>query len=137
MLALEQQAPEWLVRMGTAGGVADFERKHGHKLPDTLREYYRSLRLISLLQAAWDALNTDFFLSEVSDQDQPEIRTWRGKPHVVIGDFPYTGTACGAELTGEDQHMYWEGVFGPKQPFVTLPDWIHGLTLGLLGSHGG
>ncbi len=133
MLSLEQQAPKWLLRVATPGGVADFECRHGLQLPETLQEYYRSLRLISLLQAAWDVLNMDLFLADLPDEDQPHVRTWRGRPYVVIGEFPHTGTVCGAELTGDDQHMYWEGVFLDRQPSITLPDWIHGVTMRLLG----
>ena len=136
MLALEQQAPEWLLRMATPAGVADFERRHGLQLPDSLQEYYRSLRLISLLQAAWDVLNMDVYFSDVPDEDRPEIRTWRGKPHVVIGDFPYGGTVCGAELTGGDQYMHWDGDFVGGQPSITLADWIDGLIVRLLVDNG-
>jgi hypothetical protein len=135
VLALEQQAPEWLLRLSTPAGVADFERRHGFRLPDALREYYRSLRLISLLQAAWDICNIDVFLTECPNP--PAVETWHDKPHVVIGEFPYCDTVCGAELTGSDQYMYWEGVWQDQQPVITLSDWLHGSAVRLLGNSGG
>jgi hypothetical protein len=118
--------------MSTPAGVADFERRHALRLPDALREYYRSLRLISLLQAAWEICAIDVFLTDLGDSDLPPIRTWRDKPYVVIGDLPYGGTLCGAEATGNDQYMYWEGVFGDRQPEITLADWLHGAAARLL-----
>ncbi len=121
--------------MATPAGIADFEQRHGLRLPDTLQQYYRSLRLISLLQAAWDVLNMDVFLTDRPDQDQPEIWSWRGKPHVVIAEFPHSDTVCGAELTGDDLYMHWEGIFGNDQPFITFPDWIHSVTVRLLGGN--
>jgi hypothetical protein len=136
VLSLEQRVPEWLLRMATPSGVADFEQRHAIQLPGSLQEYYRSLRLISFLHAAWDVLNIDVFLSDLPDQDQPEIRTWQGKPHVVIGEFPHSGTFCGTELTGDNQYMCWEGVFGKEQPVVTLSDWLQRLTESLLGDNG-
>lgn len=132
MLELERHAPGWLLRMSTPGGIADFQRRHGLPLPPVLRQYYQSLRLICLLQAAWNELNTDVFLEDLDGEDLPAVRIWRDTPHIVIGCFPYCGTECGAELIGNDQYMYWEGACEDVQPHVKLADWLHGLALKLL-----
>jgi hypothetical protein len=102
-------------------------------LPDALREYYKSLRLINLLQAAWDTCNVDVFLTECPNP--PDVETWHDKPHVVIGEFPYCDTVCGAELTGNDQYMYWEGHSENRLPSITLSDWVHESAVRLLSDN--
>jgi hypothetical protein len=46
----------------------------------------------------------------MDNDDPPGLAYWNRKPHVVIGYYLYGDTLCGAELTGERQYMYWEGL---------------------------
>src|SRR3954463_365258 len=59
VIDLERRTPEWLTRLSTEPGVREFEAKYGLEMPTALRQYYKSTRLISLLQAAW---GVDVFL---------------------------------------------------------------------------
>jgi hypothetical protein len=115
--------------MSTPAGVADFECRHSVRLPDALRKYYQWLRLICLLQAAWDV---DVFLEGLESPDPPEVRSWNGKLHLVIGYFPHGDSVCGAELIGNNQCMYWEGFSENRRPELTLADWVHGAAVRLL-----
>jgi hypothetical protein len=94
------------MRLSTEAGVREFEAKYGWEMPTALRHYYKSTRLISLLQAAW---GVDVFLNDMDNDDPPGLSYWNRKPHVVIGYYLHGDTICGAELTGEHQYMYWEG----------------------------
>ena len=98
-------------------------------MPDALRHYYRSTRLICLLQAAW---GVDVFLEDSGSDDPPGLEYWDTKPHVVIGYYLHGDTLCGAELTGEHQHMYWEGFFAGREPDMTLSEWVCGAASRLL-----
>jgi hypothetical protein len=59
---LERRMPEWLVRLATEAGVRGFEARYGLAMPGALCQYYRSARLICLLQAAW---GVDVFLEGI------------------------------------------------------------------------
>lgn len=118
--------------MATPAGIETFERRHALRLPAVVQQYYRSPRLICLLQAAWSKLNTDVFLEDLNDEALPPVRIWKGAPYLVIGQFPHSDTECGAELDGDDPYMYWEGVFNDLQPRVKFADWIYGLAKYLL-----
>jgi hypothetical protein len=130
VIALERRLPEWLSRLSTESGVREFEAKHGLEMPDALRQYYRSTRLISLLQAAW---GVDVFLENMDNDDPPGVAYWNRKPFVVVGYFPHADTLCGAELTGGHQYMYWEGFSEGRVPDTTLPEWVWGAASRLLG----
>jgi hypothetical protein len=129
VLEVERRIPKWMVQLSSEAGFTEFERKHGVDLPDVLRRYYHSPRLICLLQAAWDV---DVFLENMDRVDPPEIRMWNGRPHVVIGYFPHSDTVCGAELLGQQQYMYWEGYSENRQPQYTLSEWVYGAASRLL-----
>jgi hypothetical protein len=109
--------------------VSAFEAKYGLEMPNALRHYYRSTRLISLLQAAW---GVDVFLEDMGNDDPPGLEYWDRKPHVVIGYYLHGDTICGAELTGGRQHMYWEGFSEGREPDVTLSEWVYGAASRLL-----
>jgi hypothetical protein len=98
-------------------------------MPNALRQYYKSTRLISLLQAAW---GVDVFLEDMDNNDPPGLEYWNMKPHVVIGYFLHCDTICGAELTGQHQYMYWEGFSEGREPDTTLSEWVCGAANRLL-----
>ena len=131
VVELERRIPGWLTRLSTEPGVREFEAKYGIEMPDALRHYYRSTRLISLLQAAW---GVDVFLEDpfIGNDDPPGLEYWNGKPHVVIGYYPHGDTLCGAELTGEHAYMYWEGFSEGREPDTTLSEWVCGAARRLL-----
>ena len=131
VLELERRMPGWLVRLSTEAGVREFEARHGLEMPGALRQYYKSTRLISLLQAAW---GVDVFLEDpfIVNDDPPGLEYWDGKPHVVIGYFPHGDTLCGAELGGARPYMYWEGFSEGREPDMTLSEWVCGAASRLL-----
>jgi hypothetical protein len=131
VLELERRVPEWLIRLSTEPGVSEFEAKYGVVMPEVLRRYYKSTRLISLLQAAW---GVDVFLGDMDNDDLPGLKYWNMTAHVVIGYFPDGDTVCGAELDGEHQHMYWEGFSEGREPDITLSEWVCGAAKRLLGT---
>jgi hypothetical protein len=130
VLELERRIPGWLIRLSTEPGVSEFEAKYGVEMPDVLRRYYGSTRLISLLQAAW---GVDVFLEGMENGDPPGLEHWNMRPHVVIGYFPDGDTVCGAELDGEHQYMYWEGFSEGREPDMTLSEWVWSAANRLLG----
>lgn len=129
VIELERRIPEWLIRLSTEPGVRQFEAKYGVEMPNTLRHYYKSTRLICLLQAAW---GVDVFLEDMNNDDPPGLEYWNTKPHVVIGYFPHGDTLCGVELTGDHQYMYWEGFSEGREPDTTLSEWVCGAASRLL-----
>ena len=129
VIELERRIPEWLIRLSTDAGVREFEAKHGLEMPSALRHYYKSTRLICLLQAAW---SVDVFLEDMDNNDPPGLEYWNRKPHLVIGYYLPGDTTCGTELIGDHQYMYWEGFSERRELNITLSEWVCGAAHQLL-----
>ena len=129
VIEVESRTPEWLIRLSTEAGVKAFEEKHRLEMPRTLRQFYKSARLISLLQAAW---GVDVFLEGMDDDDPPGLMDWNSMPHIVIGYYPHGDSICAAEMIGERQLMFWEGVSVRQEQKVTLAEWVRGAAERLL-----
>jgi len=112
VIALQDQVPDWFLRLGTEVGLAEFEAGCGHHVPRALREFYSCLPLACFLEATMDG---EVFLRNMSTDSDPPIESRKGIESLVFSFHCHSGMVMAAEF-GADDPLVWSGFGGDDEP---------------------
>jgi hypothetical protein len=119
--------PEWFQKLSTDAGVAAAELRLGCVFPESLRLFYRFPALGCRLLADQD---TDIFLQDYPQDQQPHLVEWYARKHLVLAEFSSSQTVCAVELNIENPRIEW-GDDGARRPFDLPPkyfvEWLLGI----------
>jgi hypothetical protein len=130
VLALHNQVPDWFRALGSDAGVADFEARHGFRVPAAMRELYGCPPLACFLEATIDG---EVFLADLAtmiDHPPPPVITWSAAAHLVFAFHNHSGMVFAAQLGADDPPVFC-GFDGDPEPIAeegrppgTFSEWV-------------
>jgi hypothetical protein len=111
---------DWFRELRTPDGIATLERRIGHKLPESLRLFYKFPAASCWLLAHAD---TDILLDNYAASERPHLVQWYYRPHLVIAELTHSQLVIAVELDTEDPRIEW-GDDGAKCPLNYPPEYF-------------
>jgi hypothetical protein len=128
--------PDWFRDLGTDDGIASFQRRIGHTIPEPLRLFYRFPATACWLLAHAD---TDVLLDDWPLTERPHLVQWYYRPHLVIAELTHSQLVIAVELDADNPRIEW-GDDGAKCPLDYPPHyfvpWLTRITEKIIDSVG-